>query len=178
QQFQGEIAYFQQNTAALVIDLMGNGGGYTCYTNNLLQYLFPSGFQSIGLAPLGTQFWVQYLNLWRDFWVDQGQLQLYPVYTALIQQTKQALKNHALGPAMNVCPGFLSYPPARDAAGNNLAFTKPILLLTDNFTGSAAEFFSATLQDNGRAFVYGTRTSGGGGSIVRYRRNATPDPES
>jgi len=52
---------------------------------------------------------------------------------------------------MNVCNGFLSYLPALDADGNNLAFTKPILLLTDTFTVSTDEFFAATLQDTGRA---------------------------
>src|SRR5262249_3153249 len=96
QQFQGEIAYFQQNTAALVIDLMGNGGGNSCYMNNLLQFLFPSGFPSMGLAPMGTERWVTYyLDAWRDYWVlTRGQTQLYPVYTALIQQTQEAIKNH------------------------------------------------------------------------------------
>jgi hypothetical protein len=177
QQFQGEIAYFQQNTAALVIDLMGDGGGAICYTNVLLQYLFPSGFPSVGLAPQATQYWVDDLTQYREYWRYLGQVQLVPVYTALIQQTQQALKTHSLAPAMNVCTGSLAYPPASDALGNNLAFTKPILLLTDNFTMSSAEFFSATLQDNGRAFVYGTRTNGGGGSRLGFIGMATPYSE-
>ncbi len=84
---------------------------------------------------------------------------------------------HTLAPSMNICTGSLSYPPPLDAAGNNLAFTKPILLLTDAFSVSGAEFFSATLQDNGRAFVYGTRTSGGGGARLDYNLNATPYSE-
>jgi C-terminal processing protease CtpA/Prc len=177
QQFQGEIAYFQQNTAALVIDLMGNGGGAICYTNVLLQYLFPSGFPSVGLAPQATQYWVDYLTQYREYWRSIGQLQLVTVYTALIQQTQAALKTHSLGPSMNVCTGSLGYPPARDASGNSLAFTRPILLLTDNFTMSATEFFAATLQDNGRAFVYGTRTNGGGASRLGFIGMATPYSE-
>jgi hypothetical protein len=99
------------------------------------------------------------------------------VYTQLIQQTEAAIKNHTLAPSMNVCTGFLNYPPALDSGGNNLAFTKPILLLTDNFTISAGEFFAANLQDSGRAFVYGTRTDGGGGSVVNYDLNAAPYAE-
>jgi hypothetical protein len=178
QQLQGEITYFQQNTDALVIDVMANPGGSICYMNNVLQYLFPSGFPSIGLAPQGTQRWISYyLEPWRDYWVSVGQFQLYPVYTALIRQTQEALKNHTLAPPMNMCTGQLSYPPARDAAGNNLAYTKPILLLADNFTVSGGDFFTANLQDNGRAFVYGTRTTGGGGSIAYYPQFATPYAE-
>jgi hypothetical protein len=177
QQFQSEIVWFQQNTDALVIDLMGDGGGLLCYGNTLLQYLFPSAFPSIGLAARGTEYWVENLTEYKDFWLSVGQPQVSQVYTTLIQQTQQAIKDHTLTPSMNICTGSLTYPPATDSAGNNLAFTKPILLLTDNFTGSAAEFFSATLQDNGRAFVYGTRTGGGGGAVRFFLQNATPYSE-
>jgi hypothetical protein len=62
----------------------------------------------------------------------------------------------------------LLYQPAKDTAGNNIAFTKSILLLTDNFTISSAEMFSAVLQDQNRALVYGVRTVGGGGYVVEY----------
>jgi len=73
QQFQTETAYFQQDTTALVIDLMGNGGGQICYMNQVLQYLFPSGFPSIGLAPMGTERWVAYyLDPNRDYWTTVG----------------------------------------------------------------------------------------------------------
>src|SRR5262245_46597217 len=156
---------------------MGNGRGTVSYMNSVLQYLFPAGFQSIGFATMGTEFSVEILTAWRDFWVSVGQTQLYPVYTALIEQAQQATKDHTLSPSMNDCTGSLFYPPARDAAGNNLAFTKPILLVTDNFTASAGEFFSANLQDNGRAFVYGARTIGAGGSVREYIHNATPYSE-
>ena len=63
--------------------------------------------------------------------------------------------------------GGLVYPPATQN-GNNIAYTKPILLLTDNFTLSSAEFFSAILQDIHRVSVYGMRTDGGGGNVVGY----------
>ena len=38
----------------------------------------------------------------------------------------------------------------------------------------AAEFFAATLQDIGRASVYGTRTSGAGGNVVGYNYLSGP----
>jgi hypothetical protein len=68
----------------------------------------------------------------------------------------------------------LFYPPATDAQGNNVAYTKPILLLTDNFSISAAEMFAAKLQDEKRVSVYGVRTDGGGGNVVSYNYNAAP----
>jgi len=53
-------------------------------------------------------------------------------------------------------------------AGNSIAYTKPVLVLTDNFTLSTAESFTMALQDNKRATVFGMRTDGGGGNVVGY----------
>jgi C-terminal processing protease CtpA/Prc len=47
-----------------------------------------------------------------------------------------------------------------------LAYDKPILLLTDEFSTSAADSFAAVLQDSGVARLFGYRTAGGGGNVV------------
>jgi C-terminal processing protease CtpA/Prc len=39
------------------------------------------------------------------------------------------------------------------------------MILTDDFTASAAELFAAIMQDTGRALLYGTRTNGAGGAV-------------
>jgi len=59
----------------------------------------------------------------------------------------------------------------------SLAYTKPIVLLTDNFTLSAAETFAATLQDIRRAIVYGMPTDGGGGNVVGFSSTTGPFSE-
>jgi len=176
QQFQGEIAYFQRNTSGLVIDVMGNGGGDICYTNNMLQFLFPAPFQSMGFSLRATEQWFLYF---------EGQLldavfggapnSVIQQYATLLSEVQQALsQNRGMTPPVPLCSYTLTYPPATDQKGNNLAYSKPILLLTNNFTGSAAETFSATLQDGNRATVYGERTSGGGGNVVEFGANAGP----
>ena len=43
------------------------------------------------------------------------------------------------------------------------AFAGPILVLTDEMTFSAGEFFAAILKDNGRCTLFGRGTAGGGG---------------
>jgi C-terminal processing protease CtpA/Prc len=53
-----------------------------------------------------------------------------------------------------------------------IAYSKPILVLTDDFTLSAAETLGAILQDNQRATFFGTRTDGGGGNVVSYNVGA------
>jgi hypothetical protein len=54
---------------------------------------------------------------------------------------------------------------AKDADGNVVAYTKPLIVLVDDFSISAGDIFPAMLQDNQRGPLVGTRTNGAGGSI-------------
>jgi len=184
QQFQNEITFFQQNTGGLVVDIMGNGGGDGCYVNLLAQYLIPTTFQPLRLQLRATENWVEdfEISLFDAEIIGASQDTINTLANAL-SETLQALAQNrgntvptdALSPAACFLTGGALYPPATDASGNNLAYTKPIVVLTNNFTLSAAEFFGATLQDAQRVTVYGTRSDGGGGNVVEY--NATPYSE-
>jgi len=57
-----------------------------------------------------------------------------------------------------------------------VAYTKPLLVLVDEFSASGADMFPAVLQDNNRATLFGMRTMGAGGSVVGF--NATAYTES
>ena len=173
-QYAAEIAYFQANTDGLVIDVMANGGGSVCYTQTLVGYLMPNGFRAAAgelRASLGWQL---------DFSsvVTQAQqLGLPPYYAALYNQyltdIKTALtQNRARTGSLPFCGISFDAPAAKDTKGNNLAYTKPIVVVTDNFTLSAGEIFTMMLQDEGRAKIFGTRTDGGGGNVVEFP-NAT-----
>ncbi|MGI8745841.1 MAG: S41 family peptidase [Bryobacteraceae bacterium] len=173
-QFQTEINFFQQNTNGLVIDVMGNGGGSLCYVESLERSLIPVPFRSIAYEIRATRFWVNAfsfsLTVAKLNNADQWVIDLY---TAYLQEIQQALaENRGRTGNVPICgTGFESIPSAMDAKGNNIAYTKPILVLTDNFTLSAAEAFTMILQDAQRATVFGTRTDGGGGNPGSY--NAT-----
>jgi len=62
--------------------------------------------------------------------------------------------------------------PATDSKGNVIAYRKPIIILTDEFSFSGAEYFPATMQDNGAATIYGMRTGGLGGTNAAYNAGA------
>ena len=98
-----------------------------------------------------------------DKWVTD----LYSLYLKNIQTA--LAENRGMTGDIPICgPVFENIPPARGADGSLQAYTKPILILTDNFTLSAAEAFSAFMQDAGRATIFGTRTDGGGGNPASY----------
>ncbi|MCU1259984.1 MAG: peptidase, partial [Bryobacterales bacterium] len=109
----------------------------------------------------------QYTSARRILGAADWQTQLYGVF---LQEVKQANSENR-GDTGNVplCyPDFEQVPPAHDRGGNLLAYTKPILVLTDEYTLSAAESFSADLQDAGRATFFGMRTDGGGSDVVSF----------
>ena len=186
QQFQGEITFFQQNTSGLVIDIMANGGGDGCYANQMAQFLIPTSFNPLSLEIRATESWLISFEMdLLDAEFAGASQDTINVLSGLIQSTQATLAEKrgltppipVLSPAQCFGVGGTMYPPATDQNGNNLAYTKPILVLTDNFSASAAEFFGATLQDANRITVYGVRTSGGGGNVVEFDFNVGPYSE-
>ena len=176
-QFQAEIIFFQQNTSGLVIDLMNNGGGSLCYANNLVQLLSPTQFAPIPFRIRATEWW---LSVFENALVN-AQLSGAPQLTvdALggffdAVQAALAVNRGMTDPIPYISPAGCSssggtvYPPA------TVAYTRPIVVLTNGFTLSAAESFSALLQDLKRATVYGVQTDGGGGNVVGYSYTTGP----
>jgi C-terminal processing protease CtpA/Prc len=49
-----------------------------------------------------------------------------------------------------------------------IAYTKPAMVLADEFSASGADMFPAIFQDNGRGPVFGMRSMGAGGSVVDW----------
>ena len=187
-QFRTETVFFQQNTSGLVIDLMSNGGGNICYAYNLAQFLSPQPFQALSARVRASEQWLLNLESILVFQqlngVSQSDIDLTSDMIEEIQRARvenRGLTNpiQAYSPAAECnSSGGLLYLPAKDSQGNNIAYTKPILLLTDNFTISSAEMFAAKLQDENRVSVYGVRTDGGGGNNFRYSYASGPYGES
>ena len=168
-QFQTEIAFMQANTDVLIVDITRNGGGFGCYAEGMLGYLMTRNFQVFGLEYRPTLFDVL---AWRDAYqgaLDFGSADEQQLYAALLKDIEAAYsENRGRTGTMPFCQDGLEAAPARDRNGAPLSYTKPILLLTDEFTASAGDMFAALVQDNKRGKIFGYRTAGAGGSTIQF----------
>ncbi len=172
-QFYNEIIALQSITDGLVVDVMDNGGGLICYSQALGAGLIPYTFRGGAASLRATENWVADFSSSLYSAEAQGAPQwVIQLYTSYLSQVQTALsQNRGDTGSLPFCGPSFDQTPITDTKGNNLAYTKPILVLTDNFTLSSAEIFSMFMQDSKRATLFGTRTDGGGGNVVEF--NAT-----
>jgi hypothetical protein len=160
-QLNTEIEFLEQNTDGLVVDVMRNPGGDPCYGEEILRRLFPTNWRAMGRRLRVT--WediadFEYdLYLSRYYGADQATVDLLE---ARLNNLRQAYGANTLTEPVSLCASGMDRTPAP------VAYSKPILLLTDEFSASAAESFAAQFQDNKRGKIYGWRTAGAGGTVL------------
>ncbi len=163
-----EIAFFNANTDGLVVDVMRNPGGSINFGEAIAQRLIPSPFQTIGFEIRATAKWLESI----DNAVVSAELGGAP---PTVVQNLRAIRDEiqrAFGesrgrtsPVSLNATGSLTVQPAA------VVYQKPLMVLVDGMSASAADMFPAIIQDNQRGPLFGMRTMGAGGSIVGF--NAT-----
>lgn len=163
QQFRQEIIDLQQATSGLVIDVMHNPGGNLCYGQELLRYLIPQPFWGVG-------YWMKPTQLWRSSFESrrtnaptapsQGwERTLLALYDDLMAAA------YASGDEVGVFPICSS---SLTALPQDVVYTKPIMMLTNEFSVSAGDTFPALFQDARRGTLVGFRTGGLGGNVNSF----------
>lgn len=174
---QTEIAFLEANTDGLIIDVMRNPGGSVGYVEGVARLLHPAEFRTLGFQIRATNFWVasfsSQLSFARVFAPSYIARRSEANYAA-VKQANSELRGRTGAIPLNG-EQTLDLQPATDAAGRPAAYTKPILVLTDEFSASGGDMLPAVLQDNGRALIYGTRTMGAGGNVVGYDATSYTD---
>lgn len=168
--FQGEMAYFQANTDGLVIDTMRNPGGSLSYTNQLLSLVMPTPWRAMGFEVRATSEWIlsisSALEQAKALGAPQTLIDLYEQIKRAIVDANARLRGRT--DPISLDNLALERPPARGPQGNLLAYTKPLIVLIDELSASAAEVFAAGIRDNGRGMLVGWRTMGAGGSVQNW----------
>lgn len=166
-QLAAEIAYLQANTDGLVIDVMRNQGGSNCYAEDIMRHLMTKPFRGAASRLRANQSWLYFfLEGLSSAKADHAPKTVTDLYEGFIAQIENALReNRGITGPLPICtPDFTNIQPQTDVNGKLLSYTKPIVVLVDEFTASAAELIPAILQDEGRGTVLGMRTSGAGGA--------------
>ena len=163
QQLDTEIAFFNLNTDALVVDVMRNPGGLVSFVEAISQRFIPTQVQLLGFQIRATGAWLfsfaSQLNAARN----SGQ-------PPQIIQNLENNFNEVLR-AFNENRG-LSAPVSLNVTGSltiasvPFAYNQPLIVLTDEFSASGGDAFPAIIQDNHRGPIVGMRTMGAGGSVV------------
>lgn len=158
-----EIAYFNANTDGLVVDVMRNPGGTVSFVEAAAQRLIPAPFQTMGFEIRATASWLA------SFAAQLRIAELSNAPPEVIQNLRNIYnevltayneKRGRTEPVPLNATGSLTLPPAANA------YTKPLLVLVDEFSASGADMFPAVIQDNRRGAIFGMRTMGAGGSVV------------
>ncbi len=170
-ELQSEIDYFQKNTDGLVIDVTRNPGS-GCYMLDAAAALIPYPFYFFGEQIRATQdrlnSFQSQLDSARRSNAEQWVIDAYQRY---VDQMKAALAaNRGMTEAIPACrqTGSSGAPISYDNQPSAIVYTKPLIVLIDELSISAADIFPSMLQDNRRGLLVGSRSSGGGGSVSGY----------
>ena len=164
QLFEREMAFLQENTSGLVIDVMRNPGGSVGFAEGLLQRVIPNPFRTIGFEIRATNSWVQNfgsaLSQARQFGAEPWIVQhLENNYNDLLQANREGGNTGSL--SLNSTGSLILLPAP-------VTYRKPLIVLVDDFSASGGDLFPAVMQDNARGKIVGYRTMGLGGNVVPY----------
>lgn len=159
--FETEMTFFNANTDGLIVDVMRNSGGSACYNEEIQRRVIPYAFRGIGREIRASRGWVQSFH---TAWQSAMAAGLPPHVIALAEANYRdiARANSELrgrtGP-LPICAETLDRLP------HATAYRKPLIVLADEYSASAADAFPAVLQDAARGPIFGFRTNGAGGTI-------------
>lgn len=157
---------FGASTDGLVVDVMRNPGGSIAFVEAVAQRLIPVPFNTVGFEIRATGAWLF------SFAAMLTNARLNPSTPPAVLANLEANFNTVLT-AYNETRGR-SAPVSLNSTGSLQllpvagAYTKPMLMLTDEFSASGGDMLPAIFQSNHRGPTFGWRTMGAGGSVVGY----------
>jgi hypothetical protein len=170
QVFEREIAFMNANTDGLIVDEMRNTGGFLCFGENIAARLIPYQFHATGFQVRATWNWV--VSFYNSMISAKAAgapfdviARLENIYNSLVAANAQT---RGLSEPVPFCTSSLNRDPTTDAAGNVIAYQKPVMLLVDEFSVSTADSVAGMFQDANRGVLYGMRTDGAGGTNTTF----------
>ncbi|MBI4904506.1 MAG: hypothetical protein HY820_12770 [Acidobacteria bacterium] len=172
--FQAEVDFFNANTDGLVVDEMRNTGGNLCFGEDLARRLTPYPFQATGFA--ARPFWNRVRSFYQALVNSKtagGPIEVIEQYELLYNELLSAAQEgRTLTKPVPICSSSLMRTPYIGNDGNISAYSKPVLVIIDDFSTSTADSFAGMMQDSGRAVLFGMRSNGAGGNNTGFDAGA------
>ncbi len=155
------VQFLNANTDGLVIDVMRNNGGDACYNEEVQRRFIPYTFRGLGREIRANRGWLlRFSAAYEAAKAANADTWIVQLYAKLLDEMKQAItETRARTGPVPICSPTLERLP------HPAAYTKPLIVMTDVFSTSAADGFPAVLQDANRGPIFGTRTNGAGGTV-------------
>jgi len=159
-----EIAFFEDNTDALVIDQTANGGGSLCFGWMIASFFFAEPVEPMKASLRANRYsFVEWESYLRDENLPPEDL---AVLERIVDGMRVSMKRgDLLTEPIDPCSLSGTIEPYTGRDGKNILYTKPVLILVDELSISCGDAFPAQMQDSGRATIFGARTAGAGGAI-------------
>jgi C-terminal processing protease CtpA/Prc len=157
-QYAFAVSELEKHTVGLIIDQDHNCGGSVDWLHRMLGLFIGRDFKPIQFKLLANK--EEYLEFQK--WV--AETPKFSIEKQNVEKTMALLKTSWLNgefmtPATSIdgAEALYSYP---------VRYTKPIIVLIDEMSGSGGDAFPSMIQGFGRAKLLGTRTMGAGGHVV------------
>jgi C-terminal processing protease CtpA/Prc len=165
QQLNQEIAFFNANTDALVVDITRNTGGNLTTAEAFAQRLIPKPFRTVGFEFRATALEVSLFAQRLTAAVNGG---APPEVIANLRSNFDEMLSAYNEERGRTAPMPINSLGSFDLAPASVVYAKPLLVLVDEFTTSSGDMLAAILQDNHRGPLLGMRTNGAGGNNIVF----------
>ncbi|MFH1654291.1 MAG: S41 family peptidase [Pseudomonadota bacterium] len=154
-----ELKYFQENTDALLIDQMYNGGGDPCLATSVVSMLIEKDAKEVLAMARSNRTWLmQYEGAVSQCDAEKNGDECKMAENIIAEIRGSIEKGSTLAGPFPFCNADGNIKPAS-------VYSKSIVMLINEMSISVGDDFPVTLQDAGRAVLFGETTAGGGGSV-------------
>lgn len=161
-QYEYAVSVLEQNTQGLIIDQDHNCGGSVFYLEQMAGLFAADTYPQLQFEFLATKKEYMEFKQWLDE-VPQNTLDYHHLKSTVDLLKETWLNGRSFLTTKTGLRGGKTFAP------HVVRYTKPILMLIDELSGSGGDAFPSLLQGIGRAKLMGKRTMGAGGHV-------TPEP--
>lgn len=158
-----EISFMQRQTDALVIDETDNPGGISIMPEIFSSFLVSKPIPAVLFEIRANR---HFLQNYEDTLKQCSSEEECELISRIVEEMRRSIANgDLLTPPLPLGSLDGLIHPHKTSDGTKIIYTKPVLMLVNERSVSAADIAPAILQDAGRAVIFGSRTCGAGGSV-------------